>query len=159
MKTNLPVVLLTIILHIKKVPSLECYICNQTSYSRCSRIKNCSHDEVFCTSYTAQCLRCFSCREPTRPEKCMTVTNCMPNQTMCMTTMHSLEEVYPFVGELTVTRACSLTCNLSEIDEIGSTRLMTCCRTELCNHDGASWLEISYTLLGGILASFFLVLS
>ncbi|XP_070798061.1 secreted Ly-6/uPAR-related protein 1-like [Pituophis catenifer annectens] len=107
----------------------------------------------------AQSLRCFSCREPTRPEKCMTVTNCMPNQTMCMTTMHSLEEVYPFVGELTVTRSCSLTCNLSEIDEIGSTRLMTCCRTDLCNHSGASWLEISYTMLGGILASFFLVFS
>ncbi|KAK9402911.1 ly6/PLAUR domain-containing protein 2-like [Crotalus adamanteus] len=107
----------------------------------------------------AQTLQCFFCREPTRPEKCLSVAKCMPNQTMCMTIMHSLEEVYPFVGELTVTRSCSRSCNLSEIDEIGSTRLVTCCHTNLCNRDGASWLEISYTLLGGILASFFLFLS
>uniref|UniRef100_A0A8C5SB45 Snake toxin/toxin-like domain-containing protein n=1 Tax=Laticauda laticaudata TaxID=8630 RepID=A0A8C5SB45_LATLA len=67
--------------------------------------------------------------------------------------------VYPFVGESTVTRSCSLACNLSEIDAIGSTRLITCCHTDLCNHDGASWLEISYTMLGGLLASFFLFLN
>ncbi|XP_070604798.1 ly6/PLAUR domain-containing protein 2-like [Erythrolamprus reginae] len=107
----------------------------------------------------AQSLQCFSCREPTRPEKCMTIINCMPNQTMCMTTMHSLEEVYPFVGEFTVTRSCSLTCNLSEIDEIGSTRLLTCCHSNLCNHNGACWLELSYTMLGGMLVSFFFILT
>ncbi|XP_026545768.1 ly6/PLAUR domain-containing protein 2-like [Notechis scutatus] len=106
----------------------------------------------------AQSLKCFSCREPTRPEKCMAVMNCMPDQTTCMTTMHSIEEVYPFVGESTVTRSCSLACNLSEIDAIGSTRLIICCHTDLCNHDGASWLEISYTMLGGLLVSFFLFL-
>ncbi|XP_070796900.1 weak toxin 1-like [Pituophis catenifer annectens] len=59
MKTHLPVVLLTIVVQIKKVPSLECYTCNQTSYSGCTRIKNCSHHEVFCTRYTATSLSGF----------------------------------------------------------------------------------------------------
>ncbi|XP_063156072.1 ly6/PLAUR domain-containing protein 2-like [Candoia aspera] len=105
-----------------------------------------------------QPLQCFSCQEPTTPEKCMRVTNCTQNHTMCKTTMHSREEVYPFVGEATVTRSCSVNCNLLEVDEIGSVRPVTCCNTNLCNHDGASWLDISCTMLGGIVASVFVFL-
>uniref|UniRef100_A0A670ZVF9 LY6/PLAUR domain containing 2 n=1 Tax=Pseudonaja textilis TaxID=8673 RepID=A0A670ZVF9_PSETE len=121
--------------------------------SRSARLAMCADIFIYASFFTtAQSLKCFSCREPTRPEKCMAVMHCTPNQTMCMTTMHSLEEVYPFVGESTVTRSCSLACNLSEIDAIGSTRLITCCHTDLCNHDGASWLEIRLNC--GVLGSF-----
>ncbi|XP_070605397.1 long neurotoxin 1-like [Erythrolamprus reginae] len=59
MKTHLPVVLLIIMLHVKKVPSLECYNCNQTKYTGCTRIKNCSHSEQFCTKYMATTLSGF----------------------------------------------------------------------------------------------------
>uniref|UniRef100_A0A8C6XFZ2 UPAR/Ly6 domain-containing protein n=1 Tax=Naja naja TaxID=35670 RepID=A0A8C6XFZ2_NAJNA len=41
------------------VPSLVCYSCNQTSYSGCTSIKNCSHHEYFCTRYTATSLSGF----------------------------------------------------------------------------------------------------
>ncbi|CAI5778901.1 Hypothetical predicted protein [Podarcis lilfordi] len=48
----LPVLLLTTILWTKTASSLECYTCNETKYSGCDTVVNCSQTDRFCTRYT-----------------------------------------------------------------------------------------------------------
>ncbi|XP_065608927.1 ly6/PLAUR domain-containing protein 2-like [Cyrtonyx montezumae] len=100
----------------------------------------------------AQTLQCYTCHEPTAAEKCMKIQNCGKNETMCKTTMYSLEEVYPFVGLSTVTKMCSSVCSPSDVDGIGMTRPVSCCYSNLCNIDGAASLRISFMPVG-LLAS------
>ncbi|XP_015269617.1 PREDICTED: ly6/PLAUR domain-containing protein 2-like, partial [Gekko japonicus] len=103
-------------------------------------------------------LQCYSCRDPVSADKCLDIVNCTANDTMCRTEMHSREDVYPFQGDYTVKRACSSKCIPSGEDDIGLTRPVSCCNTDLCNHDGAAGLHISYITVGFSAASFFLFL-
>ncbi|NXC98734.1 LYPD2 protein, partial [Certhia brachydactyla] len=85
-------------------------------------------------------LQCYTCRELTPVDKCQTIENCTENEIMCKTTMYSLEDVYPPTEVSTVTKMCSSTCIPSDVDNIGMTRPVTCCYSDLCNFDGTASL-------------------
>nr|XP_020012309.1 ly6/PLAUR domain-containing protein 2 [Castor canadensis] len=82
-------------------------------------------------------LQCFTCQEPMPVSSCVTISTCHTNETMCKTTLYSLEIVFPFLGDSTVTKSCASKCEPSDVDGIGQTRPVSCCNSELCNVDGA----------------------
>ncbi|KFQ75129.1 Ly6/PLAUR domain-containing protein 2, partial [Phaethon lepturus] len=100
-----------------------------------------------------QTLQCYTCHELTAVDKCLTIQNCTTNETMCKTTMYSLEEVYPFTGVSTVTKMCSSLCIPSDVDEIGMTHPVSCCYSDLCNIDGAASLKINFVPVGMLACS------
>ncbi|NWI88053.1 LYPD2 protein, partial [Pitta sordida] len=85
-------------------------------------------------------LQCYTCRDLTPAQECLTVENCSDTENMCKTTLYSLEEVYTFTGISTVTKMCSSVCVPSDVDAIGMTRHVSCCYSDLCNTDGAASL-------------------
>ncbi|XP_008064518.1 ly6/PLAUR domain-containing protein 2 [Carlito syrichta] len=94
----------------------------------------------------ATALRCYTCQEPSGVSSCVAITTCNANETMCKTTLYSLEIVYPFLGDSTVTKSCASKCEPSDVDGIGQTRPVSCCNAELCNVDGAPALKSPHCL-------------
>ncbi|XP_032981943.1 ly6/PLAUR domain-containing protein 2 isoform X6 [Rhinolophus ferrumequinum] len=82
-------------------------------------------------------LQCFTCREPSSLSSCVTITTCNANETMCQITVYSLETVYSFLGDTTVTMSCASKCVPWDADSFGRVRPVLCCDTDLCNVDGA----------------------
>ncbi|XP_006775250.1 PREDICTED: ly6/PLAUR domain-containing protein 2 [Myotis davidii] len=83
--------------------------------------------------HPAVALQCFTCQEPTGVFSCVLITTCKANETMCKTTLYSREIVYPFLGDVMVTKTCASKCVPSDVDGIGLTRPVSCCHTDLCN--------------------------
>ncbi|XP_019383787.1 PREDICTED: ly6/PLAUR domain-containing protein 2-like [Gavialis gangeticus] len=96
----------------------------------------------------AQSLTCYTCHEPVTTSACTMIRNCSNNETMCKTTLYSREDVYPYLGDSTVTKMCAPRCVPSDVDGIGITRPVTCCNTDLCNSDGAASLQASPVVVG-----------
>lgn len=48
-------------------------------------------DSVLVTSHPAVALQCFACQEPTGMSSCVAIATCSANETMCKTTLYSLE--------------------------------------------------------------------
>lgn len=48
-------------------------------------------DPSLVTSCPAVALRCYSCQEPTSVSSCVNISTCKANETMCKTTLYSLE--------------------------------------------------------------------
>uniref|UniRef100_A0A7M4FZQ3 LY6/PLAUR domain containing 2 n=1 Tax=Crocodylus porosus TaxID=8502 RepID=A0A7M4FZQ3_CROPO len=90
----------------------------------------------------AQSLSCYTCHEPITTSACTVIRNCSDNETMCKTTLYSREDVYPYLGDSTVTKMCAPRCVPSDVDGIGITRPVTCCNTDLCNSDGVASLTL-----------------
>ncbi|KAF2977502.1 hypothetical protein EK904_004420 [Melospiza melodia maxima] len=102
---------------------------------------------------TGHSLQCYTCKELTPVQECLKIENCTETETICKTTIYSLEDVYPHTGVSTVTKMCSSVCEPSDVDGIGMTHPVTCCFSDLCNvDDAASTLGISVVPVG-ILAS------
>lgn len=48
-------------------------------------------DASLVPSYPVVALQCYTCHEPTGVSSCVTITTCNANETMCKTTLYSLE--------------------------------------------------------------------
>ncbi|NXF12650.1 LYPD2 protein, partial [Smithornis capensis] len=83
-------------------------------------------------------LQCYTCRDLTPVEKCVTIENCSDTENMCKTTTYSLEEGKDFCIHAFM---CSSVCVPSDVDGIGMTRPVSCCYSDLCNTDGAASLR------------------
>uniref|UniRef100_A0A8C8RGC8 Snake toxin/toxin-like domain-containing protein n=1 Tax=Pelusios castaneus TaxID=367368 RepID=A0A8C8RGC8_9SAUR len=81
----------------------------------------------------AQCLKCYTCKEPTDVSECITISNCSQTDTACKTTVWSVDSGYPFFGNITVSKSCAEKCVPSDPDGIGESHPNSCCYTDLCN--------------------------
>uniref|UniRef100_A0A8C5IGU5 UPAR/Ly6 domain-containing protein n=1 Tax=Junco hyemalis TaxID=40217 RepID=A0A8C5IGU5_JUNHY len=103
---------------------------------------------------TGHSLQCYTCKELTPVQECLKIENCTEKETICKTTIYSLEDVYPHTGVSTVTKMCSSVCEPSDVDGIGMTHPVTCCFSDLCNvDDAASTLGVSIVPVGILTSS------
>ncbi|XP_075684043.1 ly6/PLAUR domain-containing protein 2-like [Rhinoderma darwinii] len=81
---------------------------------------------------------CYYCPSETFSSECTDQKNCTSNNIMCKTTVLSPDVGYPFQGNEVVIRDCSTfaNCNPSDQDELGNSRTIFCCNTDLCNNRG-----------------------
>ncbi|KAJ6661511.1 hypothetical protein lerEdw1_014421 [Lerista edwardsae] len=92
-------------------------------------------------------LQCYSCKEPTDLQNCMSSVNCSMGATACKTTVHSVDSGYPFFGNITVTKSCVEKCVPSDPDGIGDSHPDYCCYTDLCNVGAGQEATVTFSAL------------
>ncbi|XP_072010708.1 ly6/PLAUR domain-containing protein 2-like [Engystomops pustulosus] len=82
----------------------------------------------------ASSLRCFVCLTPTPSNECLVRKTCSPHHTWCMTTVYGpTSSGFPFMGSRYVVRTCTEKCNPTNLNILGVTKPVYCCKEDFCN--------------------------
>nr|XP_032619117.1 prostate stem cell antigen-like [Chelonoidis abingdonii] len=108
---------------------------------------------VLCTE-PAGSLICYTCKTQLRNSNCQTATTCANNSQVCKTDVINVVGLFNVIN-----KECATSCEPRYQDFTVGNQNISCCSTDLCNHNGAGSVSSSYaTMAAGLTASVLCVL-